>query len=141
MIDLLTKNCFRCSSGDIIYDKKCGDFICLVCGEILASRVIDDGAEWNIYADDDKGAGDGIRAEIGKKSLFGFETFLVGGSENARNGLKDTQNKLIGERYLKAMKSLDLIYSMGECLRISTSVQVSDFVYLYLHIFPPYHMI
>ena len=55
MESYLGRICFRCDSKDLVIDYQAGDLICSNCGEIVSDRLIYEGNEVRIYADDDNG--------------------------------------------------------------------------------------
>jgi transcription initiation factor TFIIB len=44
--------CPECRSSDIIADTAAGDVVCRGCGVVLSDHMIDDTAEWRVFADD-----------------------------------------------------------------------------------------
>ncbi|KAM3578020.1 hypothetical protein VYU27_000122 [Nannochloropsis oceanica] len=76
------ETCTKCRSLDIITDHRSGDVICRGCGEVQAERLVDEGAEWNRY-DDNDGKGDPSR--VGGE-LGGTASRIWGGSSASMPG-------------------------------------------------------
>lgn len=49
---VLSRYCGTCSSGDVVLDYFAGDIVCRGCGNVISSKIIDEGDETRVYADD-----------------------------------------------------------------------------------------
>ena len=122
--------CPRCSGIDVYADKRRGDVVCILCGEVIASRIIDESSEWNEYLDDDQDRGKFLaraNSYINKNSIMECETTLIGGSSTTRKNLLKTQNMMESNLDKKIIAHMDTLWQIGAMLKLSQSLQVSAY--------------
>ena len=128
-------SCPRCKNIDVYTDMKRGDVICVKCGEIIVSRIIDESSEWNEYLDDDRERGDYLArsdAYVKKNNIFECETSMIGGNNEIRKTLLKTQNMMELKINKKVIGNIDMMWQIGIRLKLSQSIQVSEFDLLYV---------
>jgi transcription initiation factor TFIIB len=87
--------CPECRSSDIIADTAAGDVVCRGCGVVLGDHMIDDTAEWRVFADDGGSArSDPNRCSGPIKPGRGIHGKLIGGDPTTNSFLTKTQSKL-----------------------------------------------
>lgn len=87
----LQSRCELCKGSDVVTDSITGDKVCRNCGHVLASRMINEEAEWRTFVNDDRANGiGGARCSV----RYDEETSIfVGGSKADREMLQRTQNR------------------------------------------------
>ncbi len=108
-------------------DLPSGDVACFSCGQVVNSRIIDEGAEWRTSTVD---ANDSAMASLSraadKTPRFGASfTDFIGGSENQRRILQQSQLLATDPRELQVLKHIHIVRDQGSALNISQTIMVS----------------
>ena len=133
---MIKRSCPKCSNAEVFTDFKRGDVICIKCGEIIISRIIDESNEWNEYLDDDRERGEFLaRADsfVMKNSIFECETSLIGGNNEVRKTLLKTQNMMESKLDKKIISNIDTLSQIGLKLKLTPGIQVSNMC-LFIHL-------
>mmetsp|Transcript_23051 Transcript_23051/g.20939 ORF Transcript_23051/g.20939 Transcript_23051/m.20939 type:complete len:148 (-) Transcript_23051:633-1076(-) len=112
--------CHRCKSNSLVNDRKSGDLICQLCGEILISRMINEEREWNNYEDDDDSSARAANVD----SKYGSSlTNFIGGSEEQRKRLEKCQMMTLDSKELTILQNLHIIKDFSTRLNLTTQMQ------------------
>ena len=117
---LIRSRCNLCRGDDIVCDSVTGDKICRDCGHVLASRMINEEAEWRTFVNDDRGNSDG-GARSSLRSNDDETTMFLGGSKADRDMLQRTQNRGSSQSR-KDIRILEQLSSVAElCFKLGLS--------------------
>jgi len=104
--------------------------ICLSCGEVLISRLIDESCEWRTSTNDDVLDTSAARASE-KDSLFGASmTQFIGGSEAERKLLEECQENCQDPKEMLVLRHLYLVKQVCFRLHLPREMIVSHFDFL-----------
>jgi transcription initiation factor TFIIIB Brf1 subunit/transcription initiation factor TFIIB len=120
--------CKSCHSLDVINDHCTGDVVCRSCGTVLGDRLIDDGAEWRNYLDDDRGSGNSARSAMKAGDEDGLATTFSGGTKDLREMLNRANSQIV-TRQAKLHENLNHISELAFKLGVSDSTMVSFFIF------------
>lgn len=121
------ESCLRCRGKDIFTDVSRGDVICRDCGEVQASRIIDESSEYRIYANDDKGLGTSVMRSsgLGKETVWSNQSVFVGGTALQRASLQKAQLMSESKAMLKAAAHVDEVTHLSSKLNLPPAITVS----------------
>ena len=103
--------CFRCGGSDIVLDYKAGDVICRECGEVINSRVIDEGNEVKFYKDDDDPQKSSRTSGLAE-SIGSLQTSFITNSETVKRTLERAQKFSSDKKELQALSHLNTVSEM-----------------------------
>jgi transcription initiation factor TFIIIB Brf1 subunit/transcription initiation factor TFIIB len=127
MLTQLPGPCVRCHSIDVVIEASVGDIVCRKCGEVQYGRIMDPGAEWREFAEDDRSRSGSLSRSSCSDDRFGStSTYFIGGvSEREIRSLEKSQLLTIDPREIKMSKTADLIANIGVRLNLPGRVLVS----------------
>jgi transcription initiation factor TFIIIB Brf1 subunit/transcription initiation factor TFIIB len=119
----MQSRCDLCKGSDVVADSITGDKVCRACGHVLASRMINEEAEWRTFVNDDRSNGDGgarcsMRFDDEETSVF------VGGSKADREMLQRTQSR--GSSHAK--RDAKILEHLGHVSELSFKLGLNDAV-------------
>lgn len=125
MHDPFNEPCKRCFGVDVVTDTTAGDVVCRSCGEIQVGRIIDEGAEWREFSEDDRVNNGSAARSSCTVDKYGSTTEFIGGvSEAARVALAKTQMMATDQRELKTRKATEVIKNIGSILHLTRNILV-----------------
>ncbi|RHY14132.1 hypothetical protein DYB37_004056 [Aphanomyces astaci] len=117
--------CRECGSDDIVEDYAAGDLICRGCGIVLAERLIDETAEWNNYAEDDRDRGNQSRIGEAVDSRMGettLQTFLVKSASHSETAAPKYLNAAPTTTSMRRHEGVEQIKTLAHALNVGAPV-------------------
>jgi len=121
---MLENSCPHCKSCELVIDRAAGDIVCTQCATVICDRMIDEEAEWRVYADDDRGVGSkNVRAERDSSNGIPGVMMFVGGSSTLRKALTRTHmENLYSKVETKKLENLGTLEALGGSLGLSACI-------------------
>eukprot|EP01041_Mallomonas_annulata_P007359 gene7359-15026_t len=125
--------CPYCNSTDVVTDHAAGDIICRDCATIITDRIIENDAEWRVYADDDRGnKASSARAESRSDDTGLQRTQLIGGKSVLRKALtKSHMETAFTKNESSTVANMSLLMNLG--CRLGLQGNVTDRAKTLLH--------
>jgi len=133
---MLFSACPHCNSSDIVIDRAAGDAVCTNCAVVICDRIIDEEAEWRIFADDDRGSGlSSARAgQDGSDSNGIHGTMIVGGTSSMRKALTKTHmESSFSKIESSTIEYFSTLEALGSSLSLNSRITVSNYYEYYGH--------